>query len=73
CLVTDWKQNMDSLFVPDEEVVVYKTPQECADKVQYLLNNPDKMHAIALAGQRRTLNDYTYEKRLADMIPVLLM
>ncbi len=72
CLVTDWKQNMDTLFVPNEEVVVYKTPEECADKVQYLLNNPEKMKAIAQAGQRRTLTEYTYEKRLIDIIPVLL-
>lgn len=72
CLVTDWKENMSDLFVPDEEVVVYKTPEECLDKVKYLLQNPSKREAIAKAGQKRTLTEYTYEKRIQKLIPFLL-
>lgn len=72
CLVTDWKENMDELFVPDEEVVVYRSPGECIDKIRYLLANPTKMETIAKAGQKRTLNDYSYEKRIKDFIPHLL-
>ncbi len=72
CLVTDWKENMSDLFVPDEEVVVYKTPEECLDKVKFLLQNPTKREAIAKAGQTRTLTQYSYEKRVQGLIPFLL-
>jgi spore maturation protein CgeB len=72
CLVTDWKENIDELFVPDKEVVVYRSPEECVDKIRYLLANPTKMEAIAKAGQKRTLDDYSYEKRIKDFIPHLL-
>lgn len=71
CLVTDWKENMNDLFVPDKEVVTYKTPMEAADKVLYLLKNPNIAKAIAEAGQKRTLQNYTYEKRLLEIIPAL--
>lgn len=72
CLVTDWKENLDQLFIADEEIIVYRTPEECLDKIKYLLQNPKIMEAIARAGQKRTLNNYSYEKRMADFLPILL-
>ena len=72
CLVTDWKENMNELFVADKEVVTYKTPMEAVEKVLYLLKNPTVAKAIAEAGQKRTLENYTYEKRLLEAIPSLL-
>lgn len=72
CLVTDWKENMHELFREDEEVVVYKSKEECVEKISWLLNNPEKMHAIAKAGQKRTLEQYSYEKRIAEFVPVIL-
>ncbi|MFA6260428.1 MAG: glycosyltransferase [Bacteroidia bacterium] len=72
CLVTDWKDNMADIFVPDEEVVVYRTPEECVDKVSYLLSHPKDMERIAKAGQKRTLEEYNYASRLEKIIPLLL-
>jgi spore maturation protein CgeB len=53
-------------------VVTYKTPMEAVEKVLYLLKNPTVAKAIAEAGQKRTLENYTYEKRLLEAIPSLL-
>ena len=55
----------------DEEIVAYKTPAECVDKVRFLLNNPNEMVKIATAGQTKTLNEYTYASRIVNMINVL--
>jgi spore maturation protein CgeB len=63
CLVTDWKENMPEMFESDAEVITYRSPEECAEKVRYLLDNQDQLQHIASAGQRRTLRDHTYQRR----------
>jgi spore maturation protein CgeB len=72
CLVTDWKDNLSDIFKPDIEVVTYKTKEECVEKINYLRNHPQQMKAIAEAGQKRTLEEYSYAKRMKDLIPFLL-
>ena len=63
CLVSDWKENKGELFEPDTEIVTYKTAEECAEKVKWLLNHPETLERIAGAGQARTLRDYTISRR----------
>lgn len=63
CLVTDWKKNLHELFEPDKEVVVYKTADECVEKVKWLLDNPKEREEIARAGQLRTLKEHTFAHR----------
>lgn len=72
CLVTDWKDNMNTLFEPDKEVVVFRSPEECVEKIKYLQNHPSEMRDIAAAGHKRTLEQYSYERRIKDIVvPVL--
>jgi spore maturation protein CgeB len=63
CLMTDWKINLPEMFEPDAEIVTYRTPEECAEKVRYLLDHEEERQNIAAAGQRRTLRDHTYQRR----------
>ena len=63
CLVTDWKENMDSLFEPDREVVLYRTADECAAKLAWLADHPADAAAIGAAGRRRTLAAHTFAHR----------
>jgi hypothetical protein len=63
CLVTDWKENLPELFEPDKEVVVYKTADECVEKVKWLLDRPEDREKIAKAGQARTLTSHTFLER----------
>lgn len=67
CLITDWKANLSDLFEPDAEVLTYRTPDECAEKVRYVLDHEDERQAIAAAGQRRTLRDHNFEDRAARL------
>ncbi len=67
CLLTDWKENIRDLFEPDSEVVTYRSAEECAEKVSYLLNHEQERRAIAEAGQRRTLRDHTIPQRAAQL------
>lgn len=63
-LLTDWKKNISDLFLEDQEVVTYKSTEECIEKLDYLLNNPNKMLEIATLGQKRCLRDHLFEDRV---------
>ncbi len=63
CLLTDWKSNLSELFVPDVEVLTYRSPAECVEKARYILAHEDERRAIAAAGQRRTLRAHTFTQR----------
>jgi spore maturation protein CgeB len=63
CLLTDYKENLKDYFEIDKEVVVYKSPEECLEKAQFLLKNDVLRNEIALAGQKRTLENYNYRNR----------
>jgi spore maturation protein CgeB len=71
CLVTDWKANLAQLFEPDREVVTYKSPGECVEKVKWLLAHSEASTAIGRAGQRRTLRDHTYAQRRVELDEIL--
>ncbi|WP_289053345.1 glycosyltransferase [Carboxylicivirga marina] len=64
CLLTDWKNDLDSYFRSDE-VVAYKSLDEAKEKISYLLQNTDELETIASRGQKRTLCEHTFENRAA--------
>ena len=66
-LITDYKDNLNDLFVIGKEVVAYRTPEECAALVKYYLEHPEEGRRIAEAGQRRTLSEHSYTNRLAEI------
>lgn len=71
CLVTDWKENLPELFEPDAEVLTYRTAEECAEKVTYILANEEQRRSIAAAGQRRTLRDHNFTHRAARIDEII--
>jgi spore maturation protein CgeB len=67
CLLTDWGKNITDLFEPDKEVVCYKTPEECIDKLRQLQSNDKLCAEIAKNGQLRVQRDHTTEKRVEQI------
>lgn len=60
-----------SLWEPDKEVVLYKDLQDCKDKIKYFLKNEKERIEIAKAGQKRTLENYSFNnsiKKIADIV-----
>jgi len=64
-LITDDKDNLHELFEVGKEVLTYASPQEAVELAEYYTRHPDEAGVIAAAGQARTLQDHTYEKRMA--------
>lgn len=70
-LLTDRKDNLDELFEPGREVLVYSTPEEAAEQIRYYQAHPEEAQAIAHAGQARTLREHTYAHRMQELVPIL--
>jgi spore maturation protein CgeB len=72
CLITDWKSNLSDIFRIDEEIVVYKSTEECIEKVNYLLDHEDVRIKIAQAGQKRTLENHSLKSTIEMFSKFLL-
>lgn len=71
-LLTDLKPDLPEIFVPGEEVVAYRSPDDCSELLEALLEDDDRVTSIAARGQRRTLADHTYGRRARELEPVLM-
>ena len=67
CLLTDWKENLSELFEPDAEVAAFRSVDECAEKLAWLLSNDEARAGIAAAGRRRVLASHTFAHRAAEI------
>ncbi|MEW6380721.1 MAG: glycosyltransferase [bacterium] len=59
------------LFDVGREIVTYRTPDECVDKVLYYLHHLDEALAIGEAGRKKAVREHTWEKRFEKMLKVI--
>jgi spore maturation protein CgeB len=71
CLLTDWKENLNEFFVPDQEVVTYKNDGEAIEKILYLLDHDEERKKIAMAGQKRTLENYSIRQTMVGVAELI--
>ena len=67
-LLTNWQEELPELYDPGVEAEYFTSEEELIDKAGYYLENDEARDKIAKAGFMRTLNDHTYDKRIAEMI-----
>lgn len=60
--ICDNKSNLAKIFELDKEVVGFDSIEECIEKCHYYLQHVEEQRAIALAGWKRALTEYTYPK-----------
>ncbi len=70
-LITDHKDNLQELFAIGEEVVAYRSQEECVALVAYYLEHPEAAQAIARAGQARTHSDHSHGRRMQHTAALL--
>ena len=71
CVVTEESDDLENLFVPDVEIVTYSDLDDCATRIEQLLEEPDKAARIGERGQARTLADHTYRRRVEALVEIL--
>jgi spore maturation protein CgeB len=67
-LLTDFKDNLDTLFAPDREVAVWRSVDQCLQRIGHYLRDDEGRAAIARAGQARTTSQHTYHHRAAEIL-----
>jgi len=67
-LLTDHKDNLDTLFEPKREVVAWRSIHDCLTAIGRALTDDNGRAAIAHAGQARTLAQHTYRHRTAEIL-----
>lgn len=67
-VMTTYCEETTELFVEDKEIVTFKSPEELLDKVNYYLAHDNAREKIARAGWEKVVKNYTYEKKLKEMM-----
>lgn len=67
-LLTDYKDNLGTLFTPDNEVAVWRSIDDCLTGIGRYLGDDNGRAAIAQAGQARTLAQHTYSHRVDEIL-----
>jgi spore maturation protein CgeB len=70
-LLTDAKRDLSELFELGQEVVAYRDAAECAQLITHYLRHPDERDEIARAGQRRTLEEHNYGRRMSELVAIV--
>lgn len=62
---------LEQLFVPGEEIVVYRGEADLLNKVRHYLDHPDERARVAQAGKARTLAEHTYAHRAQQIVDIV--
>jgi len=67
-LLTDFKENLHTLFAPDREVAVWHSIEDCLVMIDRYLRDDLGRKAIASAGRERTVSAHTYRNRAQEIL-----
>jgi spore maturation protein CgeB len=66
-LLTEAADNLEHYFVPDQEIVTFRSPAEMVEKVRYFLAHEEIRERIRLAGYERAVRDHSYVQRFLEI------
>lgn len=70
-LLTDFKDNLDTLFEPDREVATWRSIPDCLAAIDRYIGNDQVRAAIARAGHARTMAQHTYGHRTREILGLI--
>ncbi len=71
CLLTEPAQYLEKYFRIGEEIVVFDGPDELAERITYLLANPENRDTVAYRGFKRVSSEHTYDRRFEALLEKL--
>jgi spore maturation protein CgeB len=71
CQVSDFKEDLATLFKPGEEVLVYRDLGELKRTLDFYLARPGEARAIGENARRRALAEHTLRHRVEEMLQVI--
>jgi len=70
-LLNEDEDGIRDFFQDGKNIVLYKTAEECLEKVKYLLSNPKELERISKAGLEHCLKNHTYTNRASKILETL--
>lgn len=70
-VLTDYRADAAELFEEDREIVMFRTPEEMIDKINYYLAHDEARKKIGLNGYHKVKTHYSYERQLGKIIAIL--
>ena len=70
-LITNYTPNLENLFRIGEEVIIYESPDDLVDKIEFFIKNDDERLKISHAGFERSYNYHSYDKRAQMLIELM--
>ncbi|MCK1432206.1 MULTISPECIES: glycosyltransferase [unclassified Bradyrhizobium] len=70
-LLTDFKQNLHTLFEADRDVVVWRSPEDCSAAIERYLGDDAERRAVAAAGQQTTLARHNFRARVQEILNLI--
>ncbi|MDE7183428.1 MAG: glycosyltransferase, partial [Lachnospiraceae bacterium] len=67
-VLTSYCMETAELFDEDKEIVMFRTPEELLEKVDYYLSHDKEREIIAKRGYEKVMRCYTYENKMKDII-----
>ena len=67
-LLTDFKDNLNTLFAPEREVAVWRSIDECLVAIDQYLGDDNARATIARAGHARTMAQHTFSRRVREIL-----
>lgn len=67
-VLTNYCPETAELFREDEEIVMFRSPEELIEKVEYYLKHDKEREQIARNGHEKVMQCYTYEKKMKDLL-----
>lgn len=71
-VLTDYRSDASELFEEDSEIVMFRTPEEMLDKIDYYLAHDDQRKKIGQNAYEKVKKCYSYERQLEKMIKILM-
>lgn len=67
-VLTNYSPETAELFKEDEEIVMFRTPEELMEKVEYYIKHNKEREQIARNGHAKVMRCYTYEKKIKELL-----
>jgi len=72
-LLSEYTDDLATLYEPDAEAVFFSSPVELVDKARWLVNNPEQARRIASAGRARCIRDgHDVDSRMRQMLDAVV-
>lgn len=63
----DFKEEIPGHYLPDQEIVLYRSLPELKDRLAWYLDHPEAAREVGFRGSLRTHREHTYAHRLKEM------